>query len=57
MSEMKSEVMPETAQEDKETLIRTDDLWKTYEMGNTAVHALQGVSFSIHRNEYVDTLA
>src|SRR5580692_3746682 len=53
MSEMKSEVMPETAQEDKETLIRTDDLWKTYEMGNTAVHALQGVSFSIHRNEYV----
>jgi putative ABC transport system ATP-binding protein len=36
-----------------ETLIRTDDLWKTYEMGSTEVHALQGVSFSIHRNEYV----
>jgi putative ABC transport system ATP-binding protein len=34
-------------------LIRTEDLWKTYDMGSTEVHALQGVSFSIHRNEYV----
>jgi putative ABC transport system ATP-binding protein len=34
-------------------LIRTEDLWKTYEMGNTQVHALHGVSFSIRRNEYV----
>src|SRR6185503_12516879 len=34
-------------------LIRTIDLWKTYEMGSTEVHALQGVSFSIRRNEYV----
>ena len=39
--------------EDKDTLIKTDDLWKTYEMGSTEVHALQGVSFSIQRNEYV----
>src|SRR6185295_13783961 len=36
-----------------EAMIRTDDLWKTYEMGSTEVHALQGVSFSIRRNEYV----
>ena len=36
-----------------DSLIRTDDLWKTYEMGSTEVHALQGVSFSIARNEYV----
>src|SRR5678810_729140 len=36
-----------------DALIRTDDLWKTYEMGSTEVHALQGVSFSIRRNEYV----
>src|SRR5678810_602015 len=36
-----------------DALIRTDDLWKTYEMGSTEVHALQGVSFSIARNEYV----
>src|SRR4029453_13500077 len=33
--------------------IRTEDLWKTYEMGNTQVHALHGVSFSIQSNEYV----
>ena len=34
-------------------IIRTEDLWKTYDMGSTEVHALQGVSFSIQRNEYV----
>jgi putative ABC transport system ATP-binding protein len=39
--------------QDKDALILTDDLWKTYEMGTTEVHALQGVSFSIQRNEYV----
>ena len=36
-----------------DVLIQTEDLWKTYDMGNTQVHALQGVSFSIDRNEYV----
>ena len=36
-----------------EALIRTEDLWKTYEMGSTEVHALQGVTFEIPRNEYV----
>jgi putative ABC transport system ATP-binding protein len=39
--------------EERDALIQTDDLWKTYEMGSTAVHALQGVSFKIKRNEYV----
>jgi putative ABC transport system ATP-binding protein len=39
--------------EEEEILIRTEDLWKTYEMGNTEVHALQGVTFEIRRNEYV----
>src|SRR5438132_3924279 len=34
-------------------MIQTEDLWKTYDMGSTEVHALQGVSFSIQRNEYV----
>jgi putative ABC transport system ATP-binding protein len=38
---------------DADALIQTDDLWKTYEMGSTEVHALQGVSFTIRRNEYV----
>ena len=37
----------------KDALILTHDLWKTYEMGSTEVHALQGISFSIQRNEYV----
>jgi len=34
-------------------LIRTKDLWKTYDMGAAEVHALCGVSFEIHRGEYV----
>src|SRR4051794_26679281 len=38
---------------DVDALIQTDDLWKTYQMGSTEVHALQGVSFAIRRNEYV----
>ena len=37
----------------QDILIKTEDLWKTYEMGSTEVHALQGVTFSIYRNEYV----
>src|SRR6185436_9852432 len=38
---------------EKDALIKTDDLWKTYEMGSTELHALQGISFSIQSNEYV----
>ena len=35
-------------------VIRTEDLWKTYDMGEAiAVHALCGVSFEIERGEYV----
>src|SRR6266852_6205084 len=33
--------------------IRTEDLWKTYEMGAEHLHALRGVSIEIHRGEYV----
>ena len=43
--------------EDRDPLIRTENLWKTYEMGATQVHALHGVSFSIRRNEYVAIMA
>jgi len=39
--------------ESGDALIRTEELWKTYQMGNSEVHALHGVSFSIQRNEYV----
>jgi putative ABC transport system ATP-binding protein len=34
-------------------MIRTDNLWKTYEMGTIQVNALCGVSFEINRSEYV----
>jgi putative ABC transport system ATP-binding protein len=34
-------------------MIRTENLTKTYQMGITEVHALQGVSIDIRRNEYV----
>ncbi|MDX2031383.1 MAG: ABC transporter ATP-binding protein [Blastocatellia bacterium] len=37
----------------QEVLIKTDDLWKTYVMGDEEIHALRGVSFEIRRNEYV----
>ncbi len=34
-------------------LIKTEDLWKTYHMGAEEIHALRGISFEIHRGEYV----
>ena len=38
----------------EECVIRTQDLWKTYDMGGEqAVDALSGVNLSIQRNEYV----
>ncbi len=34
-------------------VIVVDNLWKTYQMGEQAVHALQGVNLAIRHNEYV----
>ncbi len=34
-------------------LIKTVDLWKTYVMGSTEIHAVSGVTMEIRRNEYV----
>src|SRR3954470_20934469 len=34
-------------------LITTNDLWKTYVMGDEEIHALRGVSIAIERGEYV----
>jgi putative ABC transport system ATP-binding protein len=34
-------------------LIKTEDLWKTYEMGTESIHALAGVSFTVRKNEYL----
>src|SRR5918995_7046169 len=35
------------------SLIETEDLWKTYVMGEEEIHALRGVSVAIDRGEYV----
>jgi putative ABC transport system ATP-binding protein len=34
-------------------LIETQDLWKTYRMGDEEIHALRGVSIQIEKGEYV----
>ena len=34
-------------------IIVTDNLWKTYEMGDQEVHALRGINLRIRHNEYV----
>jgi putative ABC transport system ATP-binding protein len=34
-------------------VIVVDNLWKTYQMGEQAVHALQGINLAIRHNEYV----
>ena len=34
-------------------LIETNDLWKTYRMGDEEIHALRGVSIQIQKGEYV----
>lgn len=34
-------------------LIRTENLWKTYEMGGEKIHALHGISFDIKANEFL----
>jgi putative ABC transport system ATP-binding protein len=36
-----------------EPLIEAEDLWRTYQMGAEEIHALQGVTFSVPRGEYV----
>jgi putative ABC transport system ATP-binding protein len=38
---------------DTGVVIRTEDLWKTYEMGAEKVHALRGVNLEIRKGEYV----
>jgi len=38
---------------DSGVVIKTEDLWKTYEMGAEQLHALRGVSMEIGKGEYV----
>ena len=35
------------------TLISMRNIWKTYQMGTEAVHALHGVSFDVRKGEYI----
>jgi putative ABC transport system ATP-binding protein len=41
------------AQHSPDALISMRNLWKTYQMGTEAVHALHGVSFDVHKGEYI----
>jgi len=54
---MESQVASSTARDSivppDGVMIRTEDLWKTYDMGAVEVHALCGISFQIQRGEYV----
>ena len=46
--------MPETRMPPEGVVIKADDLWKTYDMGEAIqVHALSGVSFAVERGEYL----
>src|SRR5437763_13611910 len=36
-----------------DSVIRTDELWKTYQMGAEEVHALRGVLFDVQRGAYL----
>jgi putative ABC transport system ATP-binding protein len=38
---------------DRGLAIKTEALWKTYEMGAEQIHALRGVDVEIHKGEYV----
>src|SRR5204862_2454577 len=45
--------LSEAVRPPERVVIRSEDLWKTYDMGAVAVHALSGVSFDIERGDYV----
>jgi putative ABC transport system ATP-binding protein len=49
-----SSAVPGSAAPPSGIMIRTENLWKTYDMGEAiAVHALSGVTFELERGEYV----
>jgi len=56
MASSSAEVRPSgqaAVQPHPDELIKTIDLWKTYVMGSTEIHAVSGVTMEIRRNEYV----
>ena len=53
-TQLASSSMAETLAPHDNIIIKTEDLWKTYDMGEAIqVHALSGISFEIERGEYV----
>lgn len=37
----------------KDVIIELKDVWKTYEMGDTKVHALRGLNLKVHKGEFL----
>lgn len=53
MSVLSQPVLDETMQASHDDVIRVEDVHKYYELGETRVHALRGVSVDIRRGEFV----
>ena len=51
-----SEERKRTDQEEKRTVVRTQQVKKTYEMGQIQVHALQGVDLEVYSGEYMSIM-
>lgn len=47
--------MPE-AKKNKETVIRMQDVWRIYKMGENEVQALRGISFSVTQGEFLSIM-
>ena len=39
--------------DDNQTILKVENVWKTYQMGEVEVHALRGVSVDIKRGEFI----
>ena len=53
VAELSAESRPNASGPEAGDVIVTDNLWKTYEMGDQQVNALRGVNLRIKHNEYV----
>ncbi len=53
MSTAASAASPAAAETSGASLIRAEELWRSYKMGDETIHALRGVSFEIVKGEYV----
>lgn len=45
-----------TSEKKKNTIIRLEDVWKTYHIGSVSVHALRGLTLSISEHEFVSIM-